>query len=117
MDRVRWLPSRNYLLAFMAIHAVSSVGAFLICFDQGMDRFDTGGQATAFERLACAMAAVLLSPICTLMVRWKFASILFPGLLGYVPVLANSLVWAAAAWWLLALGRRRWHRPEASPTP
>ena len=116
VNRVWWLPSRRYLVSFVFIHATSSVGAFLICFDQGMDRFDTGASPTAFEHLACGMGAVLLSPIATLIVRWEFAPIYFPGLLGYLPVLANSLVWAVAAWWLLALGRRRWHRAAASPS-
>ena len=81
-----------------------------------MDRFDTGGPATALERFACAMAAVLASPIATLVLHSKFASTLFPGLLGYLPVLANSLLWAVAAWWLLAFGRRHWHKHTGSPT-
>ena len=114
VNRVWWLPSGRFLVLFVLIHAASSVGAFLVCFSQGMDRFDTGAPAAAFEHLACGMAAVLLSPIATLMVRWEYASIFFPGLLAYLPVLANSLVWAVATGWLLALGRRRWHRAAAS---
>src|SRR5687768_5721589 len=116
VNRVLWLPSRGYLLSFVVIHATSSVGAFLACFSQSMGRFDTGGPATAFENVACTTAAVLLSPIATLMVRWEFAPIFFPGLLGYIPVLANSLLWAVAARWLLALARRRWHKPVGPPT-
>ena len=114
MDRTLWLPSGMYLLSFVVVHATLSVGVFLMCFSQSMARLDTGESAKVFEHLACGVAAVLLSPIGTLIVRWKFASTLFPGLLGYLPVLANSLLWAVAGR-VLILGWRRRHKSSGSP--
>ena len=64
-----------------------------------MSRFDTGGQAGWLEAVGGRLLSVLGFPMLTLV---EGMGLRVPGLWGYVPFVANSALWAAAA--LAALG-------------
>jgi hypothetical protein len=66
-----------------------------------MDRFDSGLPPTSADKAVEALSDFLLSPVFKLMTRSILFGELFSGLLGYLPLLANSVLWAFLAWWLL----------------
>ncbi len=95
-----------FLVCFTLGHALLTVSLFLLAFRQALRAFETNeppGPAAATIGVA---AEVLRWPVVEPLVRWGPAW-LFPGPLGYIPILANSLVWAAAALAVHALLRRR----------
>lgn len=106
VTRPAWRPPWKFLVAFVVVHSLASVWFFGMAFGQSMARFDTGGKPTFGERAIDVLSDVLLSPLFTLATRSRALGAALPGLLGYVPLLANSVLWAFLAWWLLALGRR-----------
>jgi hypothetical protein len=59
-----------------------------------MARFDTLEQASWIERVLATASNVLLFPIVTLATRF-IDPLFMPGLLGWVPVLLNSALWAS----------------------
>ncbi len=101
------LPSKRFLLAFASLHAVVTWLMFLVVFGRGMSRFDSGAPPTVADAALESASTILLSPLATLAMQWDFAPAFFPGLLGYVPVVANSLLWAVASWWLI-VALRKW---------
>ena len=103
--RARVLPPKLFLMVFVLVHSAVSVFLLLRSFSLGMARFDSGASPTAMESLVEHLSDILLSPVFTLTVRSHAASVLFPGLLGWLPVVANSILWAFGAWWLF----RRFH--------
>jgi hypothetical protein len=98
-----WLPPRLFFVVFVLVHSAVSVWLSLLTFSAGMARFESGASPTVKERLIEHASTVLLSPIFTLALRSHIATTLLPGLLGYLPVLANSALWAVVAWWLIRL--------------
>ena len=100
------LPSKSFLFAFTAAHAALTVFLFLVTFNRGMSRFDTGAPPTPADNVLESASTVLIFPLGTLAMRWDLAPVFFPGLLGYLPVVANSLVWALVAWWLVVALRQ-----------
>ena len=97
------LPPRLFFVVFVLVHSAVSVWLALITFSAGMARFESGASPTVKERLIEHASTVLLSPIFTLAMRSHITATLLPGLLGYLPVLANSALWAVVAWWLIRL--------------
>jgi hypothetical protein len=91
-------------------HAALSFLLFMAAFGASMGRFDSGEAATAGERILDFVAEILLWPLFAPLTHWGGRSVdaVFPGVLGYIPLLLNSLLWAFAivlAWrWLR--GRR-----------
>ncbi len=75
-----------------------------------MARFDTGGQPGWFEAACGRLLTVLGFPVLTLL-EVK-VGLRFPGLWGYVPFVANSALWAAAALGLIGVVQRVRARPR-----
>ena len=100
------MPSRRFLLIFVPLHAAASWALFLSAFSVGMSRFDTGGPKSFLETALEASSNVLLNPVFVPVTSSARLRPFFPGLLGYVPLLLNSLVWAVLVW-LLAIAVSR----------
>ena len=96
------------------IHALASMFTFVESFALGMARFDTGAEAGTEETVLLQASQVLLFPLVTLIFRFEGAGSFFPGLLGLLPVIANSLLWSFVAWWLYS-AIRRWYRGSEGP--
>lgn len=92
-----------------ALHWAVTISLLVFVFGAGMARFDTGGEAPWFEALCGRLLSVLGFPLLTFLDR--AIGLRFPGLWGYVPFVANSAIWAAAA----LGGVRIWrgHRPRS----
>src|SRR5262245_16636601 len=103
ISRPVWRPPRKFLLPYVAVHASLSVWLAAIAFTQGMDRFESGLPATFGEKTIELVSGILLSPVFKLATKSRLLRDLFPGLLGYLPMLANSVLWAFLTWWLLAI--------------
>jgi len=82
-------------------HALLTWLLFLQAFRLGMSRFDAGAPTTLTERSISAAAEIMMWPLCAPLLRWqpKTLNHLFPGLLGYIPLLLNSLLWALVIVW------------------
>src|SRR6185295_18477404 len=117
ISRPAWRPPWKFLLPFVAVHASLSVGLFAIAFSQGMDRFDSGLPATFGEKTIELVSGILLSPIFKLSIHSRLLIALLPGRLGYLPMLANSVLWAFLTWWLLAILARRYSASSHPPRP
>lgn len=90
--------------ALTALHAVLSVGLMVFTFSAGMDRFETGAPASWFEKSARIASNILFLPLVYPLTHWAPAGIgkIFSGLLGYLPIILNSLLWGMSGAWLLA---------------
>ena len=98
-----WHRRGRFLLLFTLGHAVLSVVVFLFAFAHGM----ASAHASTAELALSWFSAFLLSPLFIVVVRSDSLGPLFPGVLGFLPVFANSFLWALAAWWAVAFRRRR----------
>ena len=99
-----WRPRLRILFILAAIHFGLTIGTSLRAFGMSMDRFDTGHPKTLAETTLENVAAVLRSPMEQWLEGSDLPQLLLPGLLGYLPFLLNSLLWAGAVWLLLCLG-------------
>jgi len=86
-----------------AVHLAVTISLLLIVFGGGMSRFDTGGEPGWFEAACGRLLSVLGFPILTLLETRMGQR--FPGLWGYVPFVANSALWAAAALGVLRVAK------------
>ena len=93
------------LLSTTVLHFGLTVSLFLAEFSAGMNRFEAGTTSTAGDSLLHFVAITLMWPIFYPMVNWggQFASKFFPGILGYVPMLLNSLIWGFMSLWFFNL--------------
>jgi len=73
-----------------------------------MARFDTGGEPGWVETTAEPLFSILSFPVLPLLDR--LPGLRFPGLWGYVPLMANSTLWAVV---VLALFQARRRMPTA----
>ena len=106
---------RTSLFALLASgHLVTTVALLVFVFGAGMSRFDTGGQPGWFETACGRVLGVLGFPVLTL-VEGRLGR-LFPGLWGYVPLIANSALWAAAVMGVLESVQWRRTRPRRTQT-
>ena len=100
----RMLSPRTLAAALIVVvaHAALTAGVSVAVFGGAMARFDTGELASLPERALGAVLAVLLFPLglLALYVRPSWLQ----GLWGYIPLLVNSLLWAA----VLVAARRRY---------
>ena len=107
------------IVGITAVHAVLTVGLFVVGFAMSMGRFERGGDPSPLEALALALAEILRWPLCEPLVRWgvRWVHTVFAGVLGWVPFLVNSAVWGTVLWmaWELRQGVRRRSRGAASP--
>ncbi len=104
---------RIFAIAALAFgHAALSMTLFLGSFGRGMARFDTGEPATTGARLLDVVAEILLWPLFAPLADWggPWTNSVFAGLLGYVPLLLNSVIWAFAIVFAWRLMRR--HRAD-----
>lgn len=81
-------------------HALVSVGIMVFTFGKQMGRFDSLEPASLSERMLRALSEILFLPLFSVVVRVPFLSKFFAGLLGYVPILLNSLIWGISIWYL-----------------
>jgi hypothetical protein len=103
-----WMPSKSFFFAFVIVHAGTSVALFLCDLSLGMARFDSDLPPSGFERFVSIASTVLTSPVFTAATRCDRLAVLFPGLLGWLPLVANSALWAVVSWWcVVALSRLR----------
>ena len=106
---------RKFLLIFTVVHALASVFTFVGLFTLGMGRFDTGAEAGVAETALSYASQALLFPLVTLIFGLDGAGSVLPGLLGWLPILFNSLLWAFVAWWLYSTIRPP-HRGSSDST-
>lgn len=106
MQSLSFLPSRRFLFIFVPLHAAASWALFLSVFSMSMNRFDTGGPKSLLETALETSSNVLLSPVFIAVTASDRLRPLFPGLLGYLPLLLNSFVWAVLVWLLAAAASR-----------
>lgn len=97
-----------------AAHLVVTIGLLLFVFGAGMSRFDSGGQPGWLEAAGDRLLSVLGFPVLTLA---EGMGLRVPGLWGYVPFVANSALWAAAALVVLGVVKRVRTRPRAPQAP
>lgn len=90
------------IAGFTLLHAVISWGLFLVSFAAGMSRFDTSAAAGIGEKVLRLLSRLLLWPIFYPLVEWGPRPLpwYFSGVLGYTPIILNSLIWGVAIWWL-----------------
>lgn len=86
-------------IIFIALgHFIVSRTLFVWVFGREMAQFDTGQPPNALDRLAGGISTVLDLPVALLLTHvpptW------LPGLVGYIPFVANSLVWGLLAWFI-----------------
>ena len=105
VSRSVWRPPWRFFVPFVVVHFLVSVRLFAVAFGQAMTRFETGAEPTSVER-AVDLLSMVLNPLLPLAVRSKVFGTVLSGLLGHLPGLASSVLWAFVAWWLVALGRR-----------
>lgn len=90
--------SKLKLIVLITIsHAILSLFLFVKAYSMGMRRFlDTGGMPSYTEKVLSVSSNIILSPIFYPMVK-RHSPILkiFPGSLGYIPIMLNSLFWAS----------------------
>lgn len=106
------IASRRFLLWFTAVHALASAACSVTSFGLGMGRLDTGSPPSLFERVLEGLSLLLLSPLFTAFERSELARLALPGLLGWLLVIANSLLWALGTWFVIA-GLRRIGSPAS----
>ena len=97
-----------------AAHLALTVSLLLFVFGGGMARFDTGGQPGWFEAACGRLLTALAFPLLTL-VEGPLGQY-FPGLLGYVPFVANGALWAGAGLWVLGVVKHVRTRPRTRET-
>lgn len=97
--------SRWVIATLTAIHLALSVGLMVFTFSTGMDRFDSGAPPSLMENLALFFSNVLFWPIVYPLTHWAPSTVrhVFGGVLGYFPILLNSLIWGG-------IGERILHR-------
>ena len=86
-----------------AAHLTVTVSLLMFVFGAGMARFDTGGQPAWFEAACGRLLNLLMFPLSLLLDRRLDQR--FPGFWGYLPFVANSALWAAAALGVLRLAK------------
>ncbi len=79
-------------ISVISVHAAVSVSIFIWSFTLGMQRFDSGETETQLEMVLSFLSNVLYFPIVHL--SHMAPKGIFPGLVGYIPVLLNSFLWA-----------------------
>ena len=83
-------------------HATLTWLLFLQSFRMGMPRFDSGAPIALGERVLSGAVTIMMWSFITPLVLWwpNQLNHLFSGLLGIIPLLLNSLVWALVIIWI-----------------
>jgi hypothetical protein len=96
------------------LHAAIGFGLCLISFSIAMRRFDTGATLGFGEKALELLSKLFFFwPIYYPLFAWgpHWLTELFSGLLSYMPIFANSLVWGLAAWWLYSRYNKKIRTP------
>ena len=86
------------IILIALVHFFISRALFIWSFGLSMARFDMGKPATALEWFAEGVSNVLDFPIALLINQLPPAW--FPGLVGYIPFVINSVVWGLVVWFV-----------------
>ncbi len=86
------MKDKTRTIILTALHAALTMALFLWSSSMGMRRFDTGGTAELRERILQIVSITLMCPI-FYPLSLMGGGLSFPGLLGYLPLLANSFLW------------------------
>lgn len=92
---------RTLLISVSALHILASFGLLFYTIGAGMARFDNPAPPAMSETIAQGLFALLSFPILTAV---GVLQLRVPGLLGYIPFLANASLWGLAA---VMINRRR----------
>jgi hypothetical protein len=95
---------KRFVILFTLVHGIASVAAFASSFTLEAQRFDSGASASRGEVLLTTISDILLFPIFTGFLRLPSAQ--FFCVLGWLPVVANSVLWAFFVWLLFASVQR-----------
>lgn len=101
----------------MLAHLLVSALVFMTAFSASMQRIDTGAPASGTERVLDALSSVLLSPV------FFGAAQLLPqerhvgGVESYALLVANSLLWSLAGYFLYRVARRQLKLSGRRPHP
>ena len=109
MNTGRTLPliaPKRFVILFTLAHGIASLVTTVSSFGLSMGRFDSGAPPSRAEALLTTTSEVLVFPVFTGFLRLHSAQYLFPGALGWLPVAANSLLWAFVVWFLFASFQR-----------
>lgn len=98
-------PAAYFLAIFTVLHGLASTGTYLWSIKRAMEISDRGVTHTWLDSLLEATSNVLLSPLFALIFHLRFDAL--QGVGAYLVVLANSILWALAAWWVVRRFRRR----------
>ena len=102
------------ILLIAVFHFIIALAISLYTFSAEMVRFDTGENATALEIFARAISAVLLCPAFLPMAKFmgKTGATLFSGMLGYIPLFLNSMIWGVSVSYLVGVMRKIKRQPD-----
>jgi len=106
-DVLREKMKRVYWYSFWSIalfHLLGTVGSMLKTFSMGMSRFDSGEPITFLEKVLMAVWKSLIFPIGTLSQRLDWGHL--PGILGWIPIMLNSMLWAGAIIGIIVIIRK-----------
>ena len=91
------------LISLTLIHATISVILFLKSFTYGMNSFETGEFPSVSGKILELISTIFLCPLFYPLSKWggKGTHNIFPGLLGYIPLIINSIIWAIIIYWIM----------------
>ena len=81
-----------YFIIVMIAHAIVSVSSMIYAFSHSMERWDKGGSPSSLEQVLSVIKDILFFPIVDMFHLAPKG--MFSGLLGYIPILLNSGLWA-----------------------
>lgn len=98
-------PAAYFLSIFTVLHALASTGTYLWSIKRAMEVSYRGVPHAWLDSVLEITSNVLLSPLFALIFHLRFDAL--QGVGAYLVVLANSFLWALAAWWVVKRFRRR----------
>lgn len=101
------MKKKVYLVVITALHFILTIGLMLFSFSEVMSRFDDGIPPTVKTHLFYTGMSILSFPIVSLA---RLGPSIYPGLLGYIPYILNSLLWAFVIVYGLAWLRSKIHK-------
>jgi hypothetical protein len=92
------------LIAITLIHLGISFGLFLLDFSRSMRRFDMCTLPSAGDRMLHIISVILLYPVFYPLSVGGGPTFhkIFGGLLGYIPLIINSFIWAVVIYWIIS---------------
>jgi hypothetical protein len=99
------------------LHGGITMLLLLLSFSHGMSRLETGVQPASWANVLQFIATFLAWPIVYPLSIWggPVCDQLFRGLLGYIPLLLNSLTWGIAGWLIVRKIKNKRRFETSSP--